>query len=200
MSDKLLNWTPDKGDPYQVPNRSYEYDNPTIKILGEEETEEIRKIIYDDKKISFRYSFPVTYYFYKVCTIINLTSLELLVGFYDDREIRLGYSYDFEELPEEILIDFDKPFKVFSSYPFNKMVEIKIHPFTVRFRRKIDNAEIISSDTNIGYIIWQIAMAYKHIYQNHAKEVGIYGHDFSNLAFGSLTFTNNNIIFVDIDS
>ena len=201
MKDKLTNWTSGNGDPYRVPTRNYKYVDSSIRILDVEKEKQIRNIQSSKSISSFSLYFPVSYYLYKICAIDDLSILELLVGLELDREKGyIDYFLDFDKFPESLVPNTEVAMNIYADYPFGKMIEIQVKSYIKSTISRIDNMERVYEDISIGYILWQISKAYRVVYQKYVEEVGIYGHEFGDLAFGSITFYPDNMITVGIDS
>ena len=200
MSDKVLNWTEDKGDPLGIERYSYKAETYEIKILKRNSISKENNPIIKEQLGSFEIRFPVSYYLWRISKINELATLNLISGvYYSNNFTEFEFLEDFSEYPGNVIIDFDKPFIAIVNYPFHKEIEIKIPPLKVSILQ-YNNEVKHRNEFNIGYILWQISKAYKYIYKNKSKEVGVWGHIFTDLAFGKLVFYSDNVIKVDIDS
>ncbi|MEL6925750.1 MAG: hypothetical protein AAFO94_17020 [Bacteroidota bacterium] len=70
------------------------------------------------------------------------------------------------------------PLTVYLSYPFTKVVSVKLYPIS----RKWKNGKVERLFT-VGYLFWQIARVYAQIYQAHWGEAGVYDFGLSDLHF-----------------
>ncbi|MCB0629897.1 MAG: hypothetical protein R2824_11810 [Saprospiraceae bacterium] len=196
----LLNWTEDKGDPYHKVEYRYEVKQYEIQTLDYEEYTQKFEELTSNETNCFSIHFPLSFYLWRICKITDPIFLELLSGKYYNNEYSDFESItDFNENPEDIEIDFATPLLVYSSYPFQMAVEIKIFPLRETAIRR-QGESIPYNLYTPGYIIWQISLAYEGIYKNKWKEVGVWGHEFADLAFGSIKLYPGNIIKVNLES
>jgi hypothetical protein len=70
-------------------------------------------------------------------------------------------------------------------YPFDKTARVTIQPYTVIWGRGRKYEEM-----SIGYVLWQLARAYKIIYRRH-RQYGIWGHAISDLCFEAFELKDN---------
>ena len=200
MSEGLINWTENEGSPYKTPQISYEFEPPSWRILTEGETDKIRNIHKQEDFKFFKIFFPLTYYLWRICKLNDVEATKLLTGFnYANDQDYLSIDTDDVEFPEGMKFNFSKPVLVYTSYPFQSMLEIKIFPFKQSLKR-FDGKDVVYDSNEIGYILWQISKVYEKIYKEHWKEVGVWGHQFSDLAFARLTLLNDNLILLQLDS
>jgi len=91
-------------------------------------------------------------------------------------------------------IDKKLPIIVDLTYPFSKVVRVKIQPMS----------QMIGKDTmynaNLGTIIWQISRAYADLYRNHWEEIGVWGHGFGDLYLEILRICKGNVFKVYVGS
>jgi hypothetical protein len=73
-------------------------------------------------------------------------------------------------------------------YPLSCYARVTIRPYKVlmgRGRTRIEYEEM-----DVGYVLWQLAQAYKQIYMRE-DEFGVRSHDIGDLSFGSLKILDN---------
>ena len=200
MGDNLLNWNPDKGDPFQTPKYNYEYEDPSWRILSDQASTVIDNIHLMPEFKFHRIYFPVTYYLWMISKIVDFDCLELLVGIHGRNSLKdINCTTHLDEVAEEVSLDPKKPISVFTSYPFHSKIEISIFPF--KYVLETSNGKKVSSGGfHIGYILWQISRQYATIYKHHSRKVGIWGHQFSDLAFGRIDILRNNQLMLDLES
>lgn len=197
----MLNWQKGKGEPYKIPEINYEISFPEVKILNEEELNN-KYDFFSNKDVKFfKINFPLSFYLWRVCKLKEIETLNLITGVhYRNNFTEFDFITDFDDYPGEIDVglEFEKPMYVYSSYPFEKMVEIRIKPIeaTRVLKEKIQTYQ----EYNLGYILWQVSRVYEEIYKNRWEEIGVWGHIFSDLAFGSIKIYDENIIYVNLDS
>ena len=71
------------------------------------------------------------------------------------------------------------------TYPMSVVARVTIDPYTYRMARGIKRENM-----SVGYLLWQLARAYKAIYKKH-KQYGIWGHAIGDLTFESLKIEDN---------
>lgn len=198
MSGKLLNWEESKGEPYKVPKVSFEVEKPTWRVVDEEHADRIRNIHKQEGFGFYRIFFPLPYYLYRVCRLKDVESTQLLIGlrYNENRSIEQVPELEF---PEGLDFNTQQPVRVYSSYPFDEMVEIEISPFTAFFESRDGNSRRFQTH-DLGYLLWQIAKAYEEIYKDHWQTVGVWGHQFSDLAFGYIDLVDGNMILLNLES
>jgi hypothetical protein len=177
MEIGLLNWTPDKGNPYDysVFNAPKTYSFSDNKIIISEK--KLRKM---KEKMRIRFN-------HRLALLATLTceQAHLMHGIYKND------GFNFLEKKE---LNYEKEVTLFLSYPFKKQIEVIINPMLItRKDKSIHNS-------NIGYYAWQIANAYAEIYKNHWEEVGVWGHGFGDLFLEGIIIMEKNNLLVSIGS
>ena len=94
-------------------------------------------------------------------------------------KIRIPAAATLEEFLPERSLTFDL------SYPLCKVARVTIHPYT-RVGYRNERRQCMT----VGYVLGQLARAYKEIYRKHAK-YGVWGHAIGDLCFESLRIVDN---------
>jgi len=71
------------------------------------------------------------------------------------------------------------------TYPLSKIARVTIRPYKRTFSRGNHVYEL-----SVGYVLWQLARAYKIIYRQH-RRYGVWGHAITDLAFECLSIKDN---------
>lgn len=74
-------------------------------------------------------------------------------------------------------------------YPLSKTARVTIEPYTWKLKRS-DGTVLVRKRMSLGYLLWQIAQAYKIIYRQH-KRWGVWGHAIGDLGFEGLEISDN---------
>lgn len=75
-------------------------------------------------------------------------------------------------------------------YPLEKVARVRIRPYVAFYLRRSGGWGKSSPRMDLGYVLWQLARAYKKIYKRH-KEFGIWGHAIGDLVFESVEIKHN---------
>lgn len=176
----LCNWNSKKGNPFDYDTCNCKSED-IISVDTEweivEKSEQKKKLI---KEISFNHHL-------KTLSTINQAQSDLIQGTDNNGLIK----YIDKEL------DINKPVIVYLNYPFKKTVKVTIYPLVRIFKGAKTDSTYIS---HIGYYAWQIAKIYADIYKNHWKEVGIWGHGFSDLFLEGIEIYEKNTFELHIGS
>lgn len=196
-SNNSYNWSAEDGSPYRKPNVSYEFEPMTIQILNEEfENHALRKINHSE---GFSVIIPNVIRFWQLNEISKPSQSLLISGFYEKKPgCYHPLSSDYWEIPEKLYFDISRPLEIYISYPFSCLVEVKINPLKEIWR--YDTRTLEESDYPLGYIVWQIGVAYENLYSKRWKELGNWGHEYSDLSIGSIVIYPNNVIKANADS
>jgi hypothetical protein len=92
--------------------------------------------------------------------------------------------------------DVKKPVTVWLNYPLENSVKATIFPLV----RKFDESDSTVILDHIGYYALMVSCIYSDIYMNYWKDVGIYGHGFSDLVLEAMLFHKNNEIQLYVGS
>lgn len=96
-------------------------------------------------------------------------------------------------------LDMTKSISVIITYPFERNVLVTIEPSSVVYT--FEDGETNEHDINhLGFLVWQIAKVYGIIYRTMDKEVGIWGHGFSDLYLERIKILKDNKIDIGIGS
>lgn len=81
------------------------------------------------------------------------------------------------------------PIKVVLTYPFSKQCILAIKPACRKLIEIHTNETYaIRYEFTVGYILNVVAKQYKKIYEKHAEEYGIWGHELADLDFEAVSF------------
>ena len=83
------------------------------------------------------------------------------------------------------------------SYPLSKIARITIEPYTDKTIFS-DGRSCCAPQVSVGYLLWQLASAYRKIYRKH-KQYGVWGHAIEDLYFENLKI-KDNVVTVFIGS
>ncbi|MEM6265788.1 MAG: hypothetical protein AAGI38_25020, partial [Bacteroidota bacterium] len=119
---------------------------------------------------------------------------------YEDGTTESLWIDDFDDYHFYFLEDTAKPLQVFATYPFSKPLAIEIYPYGYTWVMDSKATHQAENQFSVGYILWQISRAYADIYENNWEHVGIWGHEFMDLAFNSIKFQSGNIALLNLDS
>jgi len=172
----LLNWTPEKGEPYKIPSERFEFEKANWRILNSKEAKKVSKYFNTERKILEHLRVNLHCYIWTFLIIQDPTITRMISDTKGKTELE----------------SIDKELTTYIDYPMNKTIEVKI-PLL-----KWKNSGIL--EQCVGHIMWQISKVYEEIYKDHWKEVGIYGHDIGDLAFGDMIIDENNVLELCIES
>ncbi len=174
----LLNWTPDKGNPYEYSafntKATYMLFENQINIGEKLKLQKMKEKL----KIKFNHSLALL-------ATLNLEQTALIFGVYK------GDGFTFLEKKE---LNCEKEVSVVLDYPFEKMAKVIVNPLLIKYENDS------RYESNIGYYAYQIAKAYEEIYKNAWKEIGVWGHGFGDLYLEGISVMNDNQLLVSIGS
>lgn len=172
----LLNWTPDKGSPYQIPRNRYVFDKAPWRILSKEEISKVSFYFGKERTILEDIRVNLDCYVWMFLLIDDPTVTKMISGVKGKTEL---------EFVTDVLT-------TYINYPMAETIEVKI-PLV-----KWSNS--LFEEQWVGHLMWQVAKVYEELYKNHWKEVGVYGHDISDLAFGNLIIDDNGVMELYMES
>lgn len=85
----------------------------------------------------------------------------------------------------------DGAVRVTLSYPLSVNVTIEISPYTVTLPIS-ETRSRIRKQMSVGYVLWQIAQAYRELYRDHEK-YGVWGHALGDLVFEQMVIGKSRI-------
>lgn len=100
---------------------------------------------------------------------------------------------DIEEVVED-LFETDENVQVLIDYPLDKPILLTIPPLHVQYRT------LEEAIFPLGYICWQIALAYGHVFKHEFKKAGVWGHGLADLQLSDLLVYGGNKIVLEISS
>lgn len=196
MKSILYNWSEDKGiNPFEYGLEwpQYESRDLCIEYINDEESKNLHEnILYSPNchKVGIYLEFRDLVFIQspQVSNLIHATEIICLNG---DKIL------DHVEVIDKIdnIIDRTKPIIIYADYPLSSDVKITIYPMIMKYY----NSNYYEGYT-IGYICWQVAIAYRLIFEKEYKEAGVWGHGLSDLMLSHLHIHENNIITLSIDS
>lgn len=166
MGQILANWDESDGSPYEYGSGGliYQVEEPIWKCVPEEDC----KFFYDGSKKELK---SVLTGNLSLWTLHLIENVEITTLIHDHSEDCLSDI----EIDEKSLTT---PLKIYLNYPFSQTVEAVIQPLILKV---VYDDERQHPFFPVGYLFWQIAKVYADIYKNHWKEVGVWGHDLSDL-------------------
>ncbi|MCB0539077.1 MAG: hypothetical protein KDE33_16305 [Bacteroidetes bacterium] len=114
---------------------TYRFDNPSIRVITEKEESVINNIHLEDDFQFFRIGFPSPYYLSRIALINKVELVNLLIGIDVDSKDTYSHIYEIKSILEFIDLEITAPLKVYTSYPFEVMIEMKIPPLYEVYNR-----------------------------------------------------------------
>ena len=172
----LLNWTPDKGDSFELPKDLFEFEKAQWKIIPEDEAKGVKSYFREERKIIENIRVNLHCYVWTFLLIDDPTVTRMISDVKGQTEL---------EYVDDILT-------TYMDYPMAKMIEVKIPMVSWKNMGWKEQWK--------GHMMWQISKIYEEIYRNYWEEVQVYGHDIEDLAFGNLIIHENKIVNLYLES
>ena len=196
---EFTNWTPDKDEsPYSYGTEypKYALKDFSWEIISEEERQEFT----NEGKLENEFV-SEAWVLAEMWDLHLINQLRVTRLIKPVRYLTKGGDFitDFIEIREKLEDDLDdyQPITIYVTYPFNSLIELKIHPVSVTtFGAKIKTGNYYW----IGYIAWQISKLYEEIFKNEYENVGLGPHCMADLQLASMRIHKNNIITLGINS
>lgn len=175
----LLNWDYSKGNPYHydtfgINKLKITASKPEIKAIVDRNSIELGKSIFEFEIFSLNI---------RRISELTIKQIELIFGITNN-----GFIDNFDKF-----INPNKEMIVHIDYPFTKTAIVEI-PFM------LVNDQVSPNTFTVGYLLWQISRAYDEIFKKYWKELGLFGHGFSDLNFLKIFILENNTFKMFIGS